>query len=105
MVIAVLAVECVGRKLPMTALMSASAAAIVGLTVVPSTALIALARCGISAAFTVLYVYTPEVCPTHHYIAPLAAQLSTSIPACYIRALFVSLMKTMTILASVVPTR
>ena len=62
MAIAVLAVECIGRKLPMTALMAASAAAIAGLTAVASTALIAVARCCISAAFTVLYVYTPEVC-------------------------------------------
>ena len=63
MVIAILAVECVGRKLPMAALMAAAGAATLGLTAFPSTALIACARCGISAAFTVLYVYTPEVCP------------------------------------------
>ncbi len=61
MIIAIIAVECVGRKAPMAALMAASGAAIAGLTVVSSTALIAFARCGISAAFTVLYVYTPEV--------------------------------------------
>ena len=61
MLIALLAVECVGRKLPMAALTAFSGAAIMGLTAVHSTALIAVARCGISAAFTVLYVYTPEV--------------------------------------------
>ena len=61
MLIATLAVECIGRKLPMAALTAASGAAILGLTALHSTALIAVARCGISAAFTVLYVYTPEV--------------------------------------------
>ena len=76
MAIAVLAVECVGRKLPMTALMAASSAAIAALIAVRSTALIALARCGISAAFTVLYVYTPEVRPAFRSHAPkLGAKL------------------------------
>ena len=69
MIIAIIAVECVGRKAPMAALMAASGAAIVGLTVVSSTALIAIARCCISAAFTVLYVYTPEV-RFQHYCSP-----------------------------------
>ena len=61
MLIATLAVECIGRKLPMAALTAVSGAAVIGLTAVHSTALIAVARCGISSAFTVLYVYTPEV--------------------------------------------
>ena len=61
MVLAAVAVECVGRKAPMAGGLLLSGAAIMGLLLVPATWLMFLARAGVMAAFTVLFIYTPEV--------------------------------------------
>lgn len=63
MVIAALAVELVGRKAPMAGGLALSGAAILGLLAAPATWLMFLARAGVMAAFTVLFIYTPEVSP------------------------------------------
>ena len=61
MIFAAVAVEYLGRKLPMAAGLLISGAAILGLLATPATALMFVARAGVMGAFTVLYIYTPEV--------------------------------------------